>query len=76
MTAIGKITAKGQTTIPANIRQALHVGPGDLLAWEVAEDGVARVRRLPPLDLEYLKALEGTLTEWSSAADEEAFRDL
>lgn len=76
MTAIGKITAKGQTTIPANIRQALHVGPGDLLAWEVAEDGVARVRRLQPLDLEYLKALEGTLTEWSSAADEEAFRDL
>ncbi len=76
MTAIAKITAKGQTTIPANIRQALHVGPGDLLAWEVAEDGVARVRRVEPLDLEYLKALEGTLSEWSGAADAEAFRDL
>lgn len=76
MTAIAKITAKGQTTIPANIRQALHVGPGDLLAWEVAEDGVARVRRVEPLDLEYLKALESTLSEWSGAADAEAFRDL
>jgi len=76
MTAIAKITAKGQTTIPAEIRQALQVGPGDLLAWEVTEDGVARVRRVQPLDPEYLKALEGTLTEWSSRADEEAYRDL
>lgn len=76
MTVVAKITAKGQTTIPAGIRAALHVGPGDLLAWEVGDDGVARVRRVQPLDLAYLEAVEATLSEWSGSADEEAYRDL
>lgn len=76
MTAIAKITAKGQTTIPQNIRAALGVGPGDLIAWEIAEDGSARVRRVQPLDLEYLRAIEGTLSEWASSADEEAYHAL
>ncbi|EHQ53695.1 AbrB family transcriptional regulator [Ectothiorhodospira sp. PHS-1] len=76
MTVIAKITAKGQTTIPADIRAALQVGPGDLLAWEIHGDGSASVRRVQPLDLEYLRAVEGTLSEWGSAADEEAYRDL
>lgn len=76
MTAVAKITAKGQTTIPADIRAALGVGPGDLLAWDIAADGIAQVRRVRPIDLEYLKAVEGTLTEWNSPEDEEAYRDL
>lgn len=76
MTAVAKVTAKGQTTIPQEVRAALHVGPGDLIAWEVAEDGSARVRRVQPLDLEYLRALEGTLSEWGGEADEKAYRDL
>ncbi|QXP89129.1 AbrB/MazE/SpoVT family DNA-binding domain-containing protein [Methylococcus capsulatus] len=76
MTAVAKITAKGQTTIPAEIRAALHVSPGDLIAWEIEPDGSARVRRVQPLDIEYLKAVEGTLSEWTSPADEEAYRDL
>ncbi|MDD2766116.1 MAG: type II toxin-antitoxin system PrlF family antitoxin, partial [Opitutaceae bacterium] len=74
MTAIAKVTRKGQTTIPQEIRSALHVGPGDLIVWEVVEDGSARVQRVQPLDLEYLRALEATLTEWTDAADEEAYR--
>lgn len=76
MVAVAKITSKGQTTIPADIREALHVGPGDLLAWEVEADGVARVRRVQPLDIDYLQALQGTLGEWAGAADEAAYRDL
>lgn len=76
MTAVAKITSKGQTTIPADIRAALHVGPGDKLAWEVLEGGVVQVRRLQPLDVEYLQAIEGTLDEWHSPADEEAYREL
>lgn len=76
MTAVAKITAKGQTTIPADIRAALGVGPGDLLVWDIASDGVAQVRRVRPIDLEYLKAVEGTLTEWNSPEDEDAYRDL
>ncbi len=76
MGAIAKITAKGQTTIPLEVRTALHVAPGDLIAWEVRANGTATVRRVQPLDLDYLRAIEGTLSEWSSEADEEAYREL
>lgn len=76
MLAIAKITAKGQTTIPQDIRVALHVEPGDLIAWEMGPDGTATVRRVQPMDIEYLRAVEGTLSEWASAPDEEAYRDL
>ena len=76
MIAVAKITAKGQTTIPQDVRSALHMAPGDLIAWEVRPDGTATVRRIRPLDLEYLRAVEGTLSEWTGAADEEAYREL
>ncbi len=76
MIAVAKITAKGQTTIPQDVRAALHVSPGDLIAWEVGADGTATVRRVQPMDVEYLRAVEGTLSEWASKADEDAYRDL
>ncbi|MBW4052679.1 MAG: AbrB/MazE/SpoVT family DNA-binding domain-containing protein [Proteobacteria bacterium] len=76
MVAIAKITAKGQTTIPREVRAALHVAAGDLIVWEVSGEGVATVRRVQPLDIEYLRAVGGTLGEWASAADEEAYREL
>lgn len=76
MLAVAKITAKGQTTIPQDVRAALHVAPGDLIAWEVGSEGTATVRRVQPIDIEYLRAIEGTLSEWSSSADEEAYRGL
>ncbi len=76
MPAVAKITAKGQTTIPQDVRAALHVVPGDLIAWEVGEDGTATVRRVQPMDIEYMRAMERTLGEWASAADEEAYGDL
>jgi putative transposase len=43
MTVIAQINAKGQTTIPQEIRAGLQIGPGDLIAWETAGDGTARV---------------------------------
>lgn len=76
MGAVARITAKGQTTVPAHIRNALNLQHGDLIAWELAEDGSARVRRVQPLDLDYLKAVEATLCEWTSPPDEDAYRGL
>ena len=76
MLAIVRITAKGQTTIPQEVRSALQVGPGDLITWEVLADGTAIVRRAMPLDFEHLRALDGTLSEWAGDADEEAYRGL
>lgn len=76
MPSVAKITSKGQTTIPQEVRSAMHVAPGDLIAWDVAADGTATVRRVQPIDLEYLRALESTLSEWASPEDDEAYRDL
>jgi antitoxin PrlF len=76
MLAVAKITAKGQTTIPQNVRAALNLAPGDLIAWEIGDDGIATVRRVQPMDVAYLRAVEGTLSEWAGAADEASYRDL
>lgn len=76
MSTIAKITAKGQTTVPAEVRAALRIQPGDLIVWEPLDDGSARVRRVQPLELDYLRAIEGTLAEWNSPADDRAYREL
>ncbi len=76
MATTAKVTVKGQTTIPREVRAALHIKAGDLLLWETSDEGVAKVRRVQPLDLAYLRALEGTLGEWSSNEDEEAYGGL
>lgn len=76
MLAIAKITAKGQTTVPQEVRAVLNVSAGDLIGWDVGADGTATVRRVQPLDIEYLRAVEGTLTEWAGATDEEAYVEV
>lgn len=43
--------------------------------FEIEKDTVT-VRRATAIDREYAKAVEGTLTEWLSKEDEEAYRDL
>ncbi len=75
MVSIGRLSAKGQVTIPKQVREALGVGPGDLVAYDI-EDGVVRLRRVEPFDAEFHAALSQTLDEWSTAEDEEAFDDL
>ena len=74
--AISKITAKGQTTVPREIRTALDSKPGDLIAWDVEPDGRIAVRRIQPLDVEYLQAVQDTLSEWHTAEDEKAYGGL
>ena len=76
MATISKITSKGQTTVPQEVRTALNSKPGDLLAWEVGTDGRVAVRRVQPVDVEYLKAVEATLSEWNTAEDQAAYGDL
>lgn len=76
MSKIAKVTAKGQTTIPREIRTLLKVKPGDILAWDVGPKGRVEVHKVRPMDVEYLKALEGTLSEWNAKEDEKAYRDL
>ena len=64
------ISKKGQTTIPAAVRKLLHAGPGDIIRYEVKEDGV-RIQKLEGIDLKWAKAIESTLTEWSGHEDDD-----
>jgi antitoxin PrlF len=73
---LSKVTSKGQTTIPKEVREALHATSGDLLAYEVQENGTVTIRKVQPFDVAWHAAVSGTLDEWSSAEDEEAYRDL
>ncbi len=38
------ITAKGQTTVPADIRAVMHAKPGTRLVWSATPDGTIIVR--------------------------------
>lgn len=76
MPQLAKISSKGQVTVPARIRKALHVASGDLIAWDLDENGNVTIRRVAPVDIDYLAALNGTLSEWTSREDDEAYGDI
>jgi antitoxin PrlF len=61
--AKSRLTIKYQATIP-------------ILFEESKPTGAIILRRAEPLDIEYLEALERTLSEWDSENDERAYRDL
>ncbi|NOR23410.1 MAG: AbrB family transcriptional regulator [Desulforhopalus sp.] len=71
-----KLTTKSQATIPGKIREFLGVKPGDSVAFEIDENKRVFVRKATPIDFEFAQALEGTLSEWTSKHDEEAYCDL
>jgi antitoxin PrlF len=70
-----KVTAKSQTTVPKEVREALGVKPGDMIVYRIAK-GKVTLARAEPLDRAYLKAVESTLSEWSCAEDAAAYDDL
>lgn len=70
-----RLSSKGQVTIPSEVRERLHLEPGDTVIYEVEEE-CAVLRRAEPFDIAYHAAVSGTLDEWTSPEDEEAFRDL
>jgi antitoxin PrlF len=69
------LTAKGQVTVPREIREKLRLQPRDVLGYEVEGDAI-KVRKIPRLDAAWHRALSHTLDEWNSPEDNEAFRDL
>jgi AbrB family looped-hinge helix DNA binding protein len=44
MLAKSKLTAQGQISVPAEVRQKLGIGPGSVLEWD-EQDGLLFVRR-------------------------------
>lgn len=59
----------------AGLRPAPTRGPVEMNAEAEGGNG-RRTRRIQPVDTGYLRALCGTLGEWASAEDEEAYRGL
>ena len=70
---ISKLTTKAQTTIPQPVRAALHLKPGDELAYEIDDQRVilTKAKRGGKTDDPFR-----TFDEWSTEADEKAYAKL
>ena len=63
-----KLTPKFQTTVPKEVREALHLTSRDQIIYEILEDNTVIVRKAYPLDKAF--------NEWNSYGDEKAYKDL
>ena len=75
MLQTSRLTTKYQATVPTSVRKLLQLKAGDLVGFEI-EGNEVRLRRATPLDVAFTQALEGTLAEWSSEQDDQAFKNL
>ena len=50
MSIFGKITSKGQTTVPVEIRTALDLKPGEYVEYVVGDGGQVTLRKAPGLE--------------------------
>ncbi len=48
-TMVTTVTERGQVSIPAGIREQLHIQPGQRLVWEPVSETECRVRLRPAL---------------------------
>lgn len=74
--SISRLTEKYQATVPAPIRKILKLHKGENIAFEIMDDETIVVRKAGKVDLSWAKALEGSLSEWNSKFDDEAYEDL
>ena len=67
---ISTISTKGQTTIPSAIRNFLRINPGDSIGYIIDGDEV-KIKKVEEIDIEWAKAIEMTLSEWSGSEDDD-----
>ena len=70
-TAYSKVTTKAQTVIPREVRARLGLKAGDRLAYRITPEGILIEKAQDMNDDPF-----ATFTEWSSEADERAFKSL
>lgn len=68
------ITAKGQTTVPAEVRALVHAKPGTKLIWSVTPDGTIIVRAKTKSILDMAGMLKPAITERVAIEDMNAWR--
>jgi len=67
-----KLTTKSQTTIPQPVREALSLGPGDEVVYQIEGDrAILRKVARDPADDPFR-----TFSEWDGEADRKAYADL
>jgi antitoxin PrlF len=67
-----KLTSKAQTTIPLPVRNALHIGPGDDLAYAIEGERVILTKATKaPADDPF-----AAFGEWSTEADAKGYAGL
>ncbi|MDR3513814.1 MAG: AbrB/MazE/SpoVT family DNA-binding domain-containing protein [Caulobacteraceae bacterium] len=69
---LSKLTSKAQTVIPREIRSRLDLKPGDVVRYRLTDAGVV-IDKLPQQSDEDALA---SFSEWTSAADDEAYSGL
>jgi antitoxin PrlF len=76
--AESSVTQKYQATIPLKVREQLDIQAGDKIVFERQDDETIVIKKKVPssIDWDYLSAVEGTLSEWNSPEDNEAYADL
>ena len=76
--AESSVTQKYQATIPLKVREQLGIQAGDKIVFERQDDETIVIKKkvLSSIDWDYLRAVEGTLSEWNSPEDNEAYADL
>ena len=73
---LSRLSAKGQVTLPKQVRKAIHISPGEMVGYEISKDGNVSIHKVEAMDIAYHKSLGSTLGEWNSKSDDRAYRDL
>jgi AbrB family looped-hinge helix DNA binding protein len=71
---LATISSKGQTTIPQEIRKTLDLNSGDVVVFEVEDDGRVILKKVRAQDEErdWRKSIEMTLApEWATDDDDD-----
>ncbi len=66
-----KLSVKGQTVLPREVRERLKLSPGDTVRYAIDKDGVHLAKLAVEEDDPFI-----AFTEWSSPEDEAAFANL
>jgi antitoxin PrlF len=71
--AYSRVSVKSQTVLPKQVREVLDIRPGDTLRYLITERGVVidKAPRVADADDPF-----AAFSEWSGAADDEAYGDL
>jgi antitoxin PrlF len=70
LVSFSKVSVNGQTTIPRKVRERLKLKSGDTLRFRMMEDGIRLDNATEDGDL------FDVFSEWTSEADERAYREL